>query len=145
MFVLSLWLPDEAKIETDQEEDQMDDGAATADLRCLDKTCPQQRHRNIGEIEIEQDTRRHEECACQKFAKVPVSPGEIEAPDSHDDGCSYIEGYDHAFLLSAPFQRIWAYGETQTSDEPSYCGSMSGAASSSTTPRLQVLPQNLLF
>src|SRR5262249_37563912 len=54
MFVLSLWLPDEAKIETKQEEDEMDDGSATADLRCFDKTCSQQRHRNIGEIEIEQ-------------------------------------------------------------------------------------------
>jgi len=30
MFVLSLWLPDEAKIETEQEEDEIDDGAATA-------------------------------------------------------------------------------------------------------------------
>jgi hypothetical protein len=51
--VSSLWLPDEAKIETEQEEDEMDDGAAPADLRRFDKTCPQQRHRNIGEIEIE--------------------------------------------------------------------------------------------
>jgi hypothetical protein len=55
--VSSLWLPDEAKIETEQEEDEMDDGAATADLRCFDKTCPQQGHRNIGEIEIEQNAR----------------------------------------------------------------------------------------
>jgi hypothetical protein len=53
----SLWLADEAKIETEQEEDEMDDGAATADLRCFDKTCPQKRHRNIGEIEIEQNAR----------------------------------------------------------------------------------------
>jgi hypothetical protein len=30
MFASSLWLPDEAKIETEQEEDEMDDGAATA-------------------------------------------------------------------------------------------------------------------
>ena len=28
--VSSLWLPDEAKLETEQEEDEMDDGAATA-------------------------------------------------------------------------------------------------------------------
>jgi hypothetical protein len=52
----SLWLPDEPGIETNQEDNEMDDGPATADLRCFDKTCPQQRHRNIGEIEIEQDT-----------------------------------------------------------------------------------------
>src|SRR5215813_10480891 len=57
MFVSSPWLPDEAKIETEQEEDEMYDGPATADLRCFDKTCPQQRHRNIGEIEIEQNAR----------------------------------------------------------------------------------------
>ena len=53
--VSSLCLPGEAKIETQQEEDEMDDGAATANLRCFDKTCTQQRHRNIGEIEIEQN------------------------------------------------------------------------------------------
>ena len=53
----NLRFSDEAKIETEQEEDEMDDGAATADLRCFDKTCPQQRHRNIGEIEIEQNAR----------------------------------------------------------------------------------------
>ena len=53
----SLWLSDEAKIETEQEEDEMDDGAPAADLRCLDKTCPQQMHRNIGEIAIEQNAR----------------------------------------------------------------------------------------
>jgi hypothetical protein len=52
-----LWLSDEAKIETEQEEDEMDDGTATADLRCFDKTCPQQRHRNVGEIEIKQNAR----------------------------------------------------------------------------------------
>ena len=57
MLVSGLWLPDEAKIETEQEEDEMDDGAATADLRCFDKTGLQQRHRNIGEIEIEQNAR----------------------------------------------------------------------------------------
>ena len=31
-LVLSLWPPDEAKIETEHEEDEMDDGAASADL-----------------------------------------------------------------------------------------------------------------
>ncbi len=49
--VSSLWLPDEIKIETELVEDEMDDGAANGDPRCFDKTCPQQRHRNIGEIE----------------------------------------------------------------------------------------------
>jgi hypothetical protein len=51
--VSSFWLPDEAKVETEQEEDEMDYAAGAADLRCFDKTCPQQRHRNVGEIEIE--------------------------------------------------------------------------------------------
>ena len=37
----TLWLPDEAKIETEQEEDQMDEGATPADLRRFDKICPQ--------------------------------------------------------------------------------------------------------
>ena len=57
MFVLGLWLPDEAKIKADQEENEMDDGTATADLWCFDKLRPQQRHRDIGEIEIEQNAR----------------------------------------------------------------------------------------
>src|SRR5262249_21516628 len=39
--VSSRWLPDEPKIETEQEEDEMDDRSAAADLRCFDKTCPQ--------------------------------------------------------------------------------------------------------
>jgi hypothetical protein len=51
------WLPDEAKVETEQEEDEMDDGATTADLRCFDETCPQERHRYISKIEIEQNAR----------------------------------------------------------------------------------------
>jgi len=54
---LGRWLLDEAKIETEQEEDEMDDGAGAADLGCFDKTCTQQRHRNVGEIEIEQNAR----------------------------------------------------------------------------------------
>jgi len=55
--VSGFWLRDKAEIETEQEEDEVDDGAATADLRSFDKARPQQRHRNIGEIEIEQNTR----------------------------------------------------------------------------------------
>ena len=51
--LLSFWPSDEAKMETEHEEDEMDDGAASADLGCFDKTRPQQRYRNIGEIEIE--------------------------------------------------------------------------------------------
>src|SRR5262245_8083866 len=33
------------------------EGQGTADLGCFDKARPQQRHRNIGEIEIEQNAR----------------------------------------------------------------------------------------
>jgi hypothetical protein len=43
-----------------------------------------------------------EEPACQKFAKVPVSPCEIEASDSHDDSCGYVEGDDHVGEILAP-------------------------------------------
>jgi len=53
-YVSNPWPSDEAKIETDQEEDEMNDRAVSADVGCLDETGPQQRHRNIGEIEIEQ-------------------------------------------------------------------------------------------
>jgi hypothetical protein len=54
MNLLGLWLPDEAKIGTQQREDEMDDGAVTTDPMCFDKTCSQDRHRNIGQMEIEQ-------------------------------------------------------------------------------------------
>jgi hypothetical protein len=54
-FVLRLWPSYEAKIETEHEENEMDEGAASADLGCFDKTCPQQGQRNIGEKEIEQN------------------------------------------------------------------------------------------
>ena len=37
-FVLGLWLADEAKIETEQEEDEMDDGAAGDHGSCCSKT-----------------------------------------------------------------------------------------------------------
>ena len=66
----------------------MHNGPPAADVGRLNEISPQQRHRNIGEVEIKQNARRYEERARQKFAKVPVSPGEIEAPDSHDDSCS---------------------------------------------------------
>jgi hypothetical protein len=58
-FRLWSWLSNKTKIEARQEEDEMDDGAATADLRRLDKTCAQQRHRNIGEIEYEERPARN--------------------------------------------------------------------------------------
>jgi hypothetical protein len=54
-IVSSLWLPREAKVETEQEEDEMDDRADAADPWCFDQTCSQQRHRNAGEIEIKQN------------------------------------------------------------------------------------------
>jgi hypothetical protein len=44
--VSSLWLPHEAKIEREQEEDEMDDRADTDNPGCFDETCSQQRHRN---------------------------------------------------------------------------------------------------
>ena len=34
--------------------------------------------------------------ACQKFAKVPVSPGEIEARDTIRNSHSYVKPNDHA-------------------------------------------------
>ncbi|HXX50473.1 MAG TPA: hypothetical protein VEI98_04185 [Xanthobacteraceae bacterium] len=75
----------------------MNDGATSADLRRFDKTRPQQRHRNVCKIEIEQNARRHEKRACQKFAKIAVLPSEIEAPESRDDSCSDVEGKYHGF------------------------------------------------
>src|SRR5262245_39154414 len=45
-----------------------------------------------------------------EICETPVLPGEIEAPDSHDDSCNDVEGNYHPFLpfVSSPFQRIWA-------------------------------------
>ena len=44
----------------------------------------------------------------RNLRKSLLSPSEIEAPDSHDDSCNYVEGNYHPFLLSSPFQDIWA-------------------------------------
>ncbi len=52
-----LWLADEAKMEAEQEENEMDGGAAAADLRRFDEACPKQRHRKARKIEIEQNPR----------------------------------------------------------------------------------------
>ncbi len=49
--------PNESKIGAEQEEHEMDDGSSTADPWCFDKPRPQQRHRNVGEKEIEQNAR----------------------------------------------------------------------------------------
>jgi hypothetical protein len=48
----------------------------------------------------------HEEHARRNLRKSLFNHGEIKASDSHDDGWSYIEGNDHAFLVSSPFSRI---------------------------------------
>jgi hypothetical protein len=50
-----------------------------------------------------------EERACQKFAKVFVSPSEIEAPGGHDHGCSYVKREDHAFLSASPRPRMGCF------------------------------------
>jgi hypothetical protein len=48
-----LRLLDPAKIETQQEEDEMHDGAGATQRRRLNEICSQQRHRNFGAVEVE--------------------------------------------------------------------------------------------
>ena len=50
-----LRLPDEAEIEADQEQDEMNERAIGTDLGRFDKARSQERHRDIGQIQIEQD------------------------------------------------------------------------------------------
>lgn len=48
----------------------MDDGAPPTDFGRQDKMGTEQRHRHLGKVEIELNSRADEKCAGQKFAKV---------------------------------------------------------------------------
>ena len=69
-------LLDKTEVQAKPEQDEMGNGAHSADFRRKDKIGAQQRHRHLGEVEIELNSRADEERACQEFAKFSVSPGE---------------------------------------------------------------------
>jgi len=55
----------------------MDNGAQAADLRRLGKVRAQDRHRNVGQPEVEENPRVHEEGTCKELAHVlPWNPSE---------------------------------------------------------------------
>ena len=70
-------LSNETEVEKSQEENGMDNGAHTADLRGLGKARAQDRHRNADQVEVEKNPRAHEEAACKEFAHLlPWDPPE---------------------------------------------------------------------
>ena len=81
-------LLNKTKVKAKSEQDKMDDGAQPADFRRQDKIGAQQRHRHLGKIEIELSSRANEECACQEFAKLPATLGEVERRQTEDDQCA---------------------------------------------------------
>src|SRR5262245_37796828 len=93
---LRFWLAEEAKIETQQKQDEVDDGTAGADHWCFDKACADQRYRHIGEVEIDKYARRTEEGAREELPNFTAAPGKIESRDSHADSCSDVYKKNHA-------------------------------------------------
>ena len=70
-------LSNETEVEESQEENDMDNGARAADLRRRGKARAQDRHRNAGQVEIEENPGAHEEGACKELAHVlPRNPPE---------------------------------------------------------------------
>ena len=54
-------LSNETEVEESQEENDMDNGAHAADLRRRGKARAQDRHRNAGQVEIEENPGAHEQ------------------------------------------------------------------------------------
>ena len=70
-------ISNETEVEESPEDTGMDNGAHAANLRRLGKACAQDRLRNAGQVEIEENPRVHEEGACKELAHVlPWNPPE---------------------------------------------------------------------
>src|SRR4030095_5468629 len=91
---------DKTKVKAKPEQDEMDNGAHSADFRRKDKICPEQRHRYLDNIEIELNSCADKERARQKFAKLTAAPCEIKRRQTENDYCSEKEG-DHVGFLAA--------------------------------------------
>ena len=81
---MALPLSNEPEVEKNQEENEMDDGARTADFRRKDKARAQERYRNASEVQIEKNSRVHEEGTRKKLAYIlPWNPCErVRFPSS---------------------------------------------------------------
>lgn len=78
----------------------MDDGAHPADFRRQDKIGAQQRHRHLGKVKIELNSRADEERAGQEFAKLPAVPYEMKCWQAENDQCDEKCG-DHVGFIAA--------------------------------------------
>jgi len=63
-------LPDEAEVEADQKEREMRHRAQAVHFGRYHDIRAEERDRCVGEVEVEQDSHTHEECARQKFADL---------------------------------------------------------------------------
>jgi len=63
----------------------MRNASDTAHFGCLNKGSSQNRYRNIGKIKIKQDSDAHEECAGQKFEKLPALYDKINRQNNCSD------------------------------------------------------------
>ena len=71
-------LLDKTKVKAEPKQDKMEDRAPSTNFGCHDKISAQQRHRNIGEVQIELSSRADKECASQEFAKLSAVPCEVQ-------------------------------------------------------------------
>jgi hypothetical protein len=77
----------------------MNNGAHAAELRRLGEARTQERHGNVGQVEIEKNPRTHEEGACKKLAHVlPWNPSEhfeiLDASDRLDSSAHTQHGLE---------------------------------------------------
>ena len=74
----TLRLFDKTGIEANQEQDEMGEGAEPIDFGRQDKIGDRQRHRHVGKVEIELNSRADKEYAGQKIAKIAAAPCETK-------------------------------------------------------------------
>src|SRR5262245_50581534 len=65
----------------------MKDRAHATELGRLDKACAKERHRNIGNIEIDLHSATHEERPRQERAKLSTPYRDVECRDTENDEC----------------------------------------------------------
>jgi hypothetical protein len=76
---------DKAEVQANRKEEKVNKGTHSADLRCLDDICSEQRDRNVCEVEIELHSGGYEERACQKLAILSTSHGKIEGGQPNEN------------------------------------------------------------
>ena len=67
------WFLDEPEIQTNQEQNEMNEGSYTTDLGRLDSVGSDKRNRNVYKIEIELHAATHEKGSAEKFPELSAA------------------------------------------------------------------------